>query len=117
METTGLFNQISQDVKFSQLCLITKDRIELFLPGLWDELFKTTTTTIAKTANNNEISISNNEEQKLDNNEIEPQQQNQQQQQQQETGNICDLKQISETTINESTTTTISPSQVNINII
>ncbi len=41
METTGLFNQTNQDIKCSQLCLITKDRIESFLPGLWDDLFKT----------------------------------------------------------------------------
>lgn len=41
METTGLFSRINPDTKFTQLSLITKDRIELFLPGLCDELFKT----------------------------------------------------------------------------
>jgi hypothetical protein len=35
METTGLFNS-----QFSQLSIITKDRIESFLPGLWEETFK-----------------------------------------------------------------------------
>ncbi len=40
METTGLFNQNNSNVKFSQLCVITKDRIESFLPGLWEDLFK-----------------------------------------------------------------------------
>lgn len=40
METTGLFNKEKTDVKFSQLCSITKDRIESFLPGLWEDLFK-----------------------------------------------------------------------------
>ena len=40
METTGLFNQNNPDIKFSQLCSITKDRIESFLPGLWEDLFK-----------------------------------------------------------------------------
>ena len=40
METTGLFNQNNPDIKFSQLCVITKDRIESFLPGLWEETFK-----------------------------------------------------------------------------
>lgn len=40
METTGLFNQNNPDIKFSQLCIITKDRIESFLPGLWEDLFK-----------------------------------------------------------------------------
>jgi len=40
MDTTGLFNQNNSDVKFSQLCIITKDRIESFLPGLWEDLFK-----------------------------------------------------------------------------
>lgn len=40
METTGLFNKENTDVKFSQLCGITKDRIESFLPGLWTDLFK-----------------------------------------------------------------------------
>ena len=40
METTGLFNKDNTDVKFSQLCSITKDRIESFLPGLWEDLFK-----------------------------------------------------------------------------
>ena len=52
METTGLFSQInSNDTKCTQLCLITKDRIELFLPGLWDELFKTS----SKSSNKEEI--------------------------------------------------------------
>ena len=40
METTGLFNKNNPDIKFSQLCSITKDRIESFLPGLWEDLFK-----------------------------------------------------------------------------
>ncbi len=40
METTGLFNQNNSNIKFSQLCVITKDRIESFLPGLWEDLFK-----------------------------------------------------------------------------
>jgi hypothetical protein len=40
METTGLFSQTNQDIRCSQLCIITKDRIESFLPGLWDDLFK-----------------------------------------------------------------------------
>jgi hypothetical protein len=40
METTGLFNQNNPDIKFSQLCSITKDRIESFLPGLWEDLFR-----------------------------------------------------------------------------
>jgi hypothetical protein len=40
METTGLFNQNNSNVKFSQLCVITKDRIESFLPGLWEDLFR-----------------------------------------------------------------------------
>jgi len=40
METTGLFNKENTDLKFSQLCGITKDRIESFLPGLWEDLFK-----------------------------------------------------------------------------
>lgn len=40
METTGLFNKDNTDLKFSQLCSITKDRIESFLPGLWEDLFK-----------------------------------------------------------------------------
>ena len=40
METTGLFNKENTDLKFSQLCSITKDRIESFLPGLWEDLFK-----------------------------------------------------------------------------
>ncbi len=40
METTGLFNKENSDLKFSQLCTITKDRIESFLPGLWEDLFK-----------------------------------------------------------------------------
>lgn len=40
METTGLFNQNNPDVKFSTLCAITKDRIESFLPGLWEDLFR-----------------------------------------------------------------------------
>jgi brefeldin A-resistance guanine nucleotide exchange factor 1 len=35
METTGLFNS-----ELSQLSIITKDRIESFLPGLWSETFK-----------------------------------------------------------------------------
>jgi hypothetical protein len=52
METTALFSQInSNDTKCTQLCLITKDRIELFLPGLWDELFKTS----SKSSNKEEI--------------------------------------------------------------
>ena len=42
METTGLFNKDNTDLKFSQLCSITKDRIESFLPGLWEDLFKVT---------------------------------------------------------------------------
>jgi hypothetical protein len=42
METTGLFNKDQSDIKFSQLYVITKDRIESFLPGLWDDLFKMT---------------------------------------------------------------------------
>ncbi len=54
METTGLFSQInSNDTKCTQLCLITKDRIELFLPGLWDELFKTS----PKSSNKEEIVV------------------------------------------------------------
>ena len=40
METTGLFSKDNTDLKFSQLCGITKDRIESFLPGLWEDLFK-----------------------------------------------------------------------------
>ncbi|CAF0877301.1 unnamed protein product [Brachionus calyciflorus] len=40
METTGLFNQTNADAKFSSLCAITKDRIESFLPGLWQDLFR-----------------------------------------------------------------------------
>lgn len=40
METTGLFSQTNSNIKFSQLCVITKDRIESFLPGLWEDLFK-----------------------------------------------------------------------------
>ena len=43
METTGLFNitaSSSNNIKFSQLSSITKDRIESFLPGLWEETFK-----------------------------------------------------------------------------
>ena len=46
METTGLFNQNNPDIKFSQLCSITKDRIESFLPGLWEDLFKVNTKNI-----------------------------------------------------------------------
>ena len=54
METTDLFSQINADTKCTlQLCLITKDRIELFLPGLWDELFKTT----SSKSNKEEINI------------------------------------------------------------
>ncbi len=34
MNTTGLFDT---DQPFT---VITKDRIEIFLPGLWDEVFK-----------------------------------------------------------------------------
>ena len=44
METTGLFNQSNSDAKFISLCSITKDRIESFLPGLWQDLFKTKST-------------------------------------------------------------------------
>lgn len=44
METTGLFNQNNPDIKFSQLCVITKDRIESFLPGLWEDLFRANNT-------------------------------------------------------------------------
>ena len=40
METHGLFNQNNSNIKFSQLCMITKDRIESFLPGLWKDLFR-----------------------------------------------------------------------------
>lgn len=59
METTGLFSQINQDAKFTQLCLITKDRIESFLPGLWDELFKSTSL-----SSTSKLTESNEEQQK-----------------------------------------------------
>lgn len=51
METTGLFNEApstpggSENTNhFSSLCSITKDRIESFLPGLWEDLFRANTT-------------------------------------------------------------------------
>lgn len=55
METTGLFNENNNPQSnsvgssssssepsnhFSSLCSITKDRIESFLPGLWEDLFR-----------------------------------------------------------------------------
>lgn len=43
METTGLFNENQDSKLFSSLCSITKDRIESFLPGLWEDLFRVNT--------------------------------------------------------------------------
>ena len=42
MENTGLFkvSSDSANIKFSQLSSINKDRMESFLPGLWEESFK-----------------------------------------------------------------------------
>lgn len=40
MDTTGLFNISSSDIKICQLRDVTKDRIDSFLPGLWEDLFK-----------------------------------------------------------------------------
>ena len=60
METTGLFNQTSQDAKFSQLCIITKDRIESFLPGLWNDLFRINSNKQQPTPTSNEDLQNNN---------------------------------------------------------
>ena len=51
METTGLFNKDNSDIKFSQLCGITKDRIESFLPGLWEDLFRSNCTSLSPVLN------------------------------------------------------------------
>ncbi len=40
MDTTGLFDLSSSDIKICQLRHITKDRIDSFLPDLWKDLFK-----------------------------------------------------------------------------
>ena len=77
METTGLFNQTNTDAKFSLLCLITKDRIELFLPGLWNELFKTTPKVTSNDTQPHDTTINN--EQKVENNTHEAVQKQEQQ--------------------------------------
>lgn len=68
METTGLFNEHSADIKFSSLCSITKDRIESFLPGLWEDLFRVNTTnnnnnkTPTKATSETNLNVENNSE-------------------------------------------------------
>jgi hypothetical protein len=62
METTGLFNPNNPDIKFSQLCSITKDRIESFLPGLWEDLFRAVQSSGSQVVAN-EISQANHSEQ------------------------------------------------------
>lgn len=42
METTGLFKE-GETTHFSSLGSITKDRIDSFLPGLWEDLFRVNT--------------------------------------------------------------------------
>jgi hypothetical protein len=62
METTGLFNENNADIKFSTLCSITKDRIESFLPGLWEDLFRAAAAnTNTNNINNKQTAISNSE--------------------------------------------------------
>jgi hypothetical protein len=60
MDTTGLFNMSSSDLKICQLRDVTKDRIDSFLPGLWQDLFKERKNNIIKNNENNIDTIDNN---------------------------------------------------------